>query len=143
MATQYPLNHEAFIWALSAFCQLNRIPFSADLLVKQYPPPYSNIQLEHALQSFGFNTSLKQSQLSKLNATSLPCLAILKPNPQQSDAVISGAITDSNPKQKPESSIQYPIALILSLDKERVLLLEFGQALPQTLVIKELSNGTN
>lgn len=29
MVTLYPLNHEAFNWALSAFCQLNRGPFSA------------------------------------------------------------------------------------------------------------------
>lgn len=80
MATQYPLNQEAFIWALSAFCQLNRIPFSAELLVRQYPPPFTNIQLEQALQSFGFTTSLKHAQLAKLNKVSLPCLAILKPN---------------------------------------------------------------
>ena len=136
MATQYPLNHEAFIWALSAFCQLNCIPFSPDLLVKQYPPPYTNIQLEHALQSFGFNTSLKQSRLSKLNATSLPCLAILKPNLQQSSSLAS----DSATEQQAESPVEYPIALILSLDNERVLLLEFGQAQPQTLAIKELES---
>lgn len=83
MATQYPLNHEAFVWALSAFCQLNRIPFDAQLLIKQYPPPYTNTQLEQALQSFGFNTSLKQLQLSQLNTASLPCLAVLKVNSQQ------------------------------------------------------------
>ena len=128
MATQYPLNHEAFIWSLSAFCQLNRIPFSPELLVKQYPPPYTNIQLEHALQGFGFTTSLKSSQLSKLNAASLPCLAILKPNPQQPNATV---------EQQSEQQSQYPVALILSLDQERVLQLEFGQAQPQTLNIKD------
>lgn len=132
MATQYPLNHEAFIWALSAFCQLNRIPFSPDLLVKQYPPPYTNIQLEHALQSFGFNTSLKQSQLPQLNTASLPCLAILKPILPKSDVA-----AEQSPTQLSEQPVTYPVALILSLDQERVLLLEHGQAQPLTLSIKD------
>jgi len=72
VATHYPLNHEEFVWALSAFCQLNRIPFDEQLLTKQFPPPYSYIQIEQALQSFGFSTSIKQSKLSQLNAASLP-----------------------------------------------------------------------
>lgn len=139
MATQYPLNREAFIWALSAFCQLNRILFDAQLLIKQYPPPYSNIQLEQALQSFGFNTSLKQSQLSDLSAASLPCLAILKPNLQQPDAPIANIAAEPLTKQ-PESSSQYPVALILSIDNERVLLLEHDQAQPQTLNIKDVES---
>jgi subfamily B ATP-binding cassette protein HlyB/CyaB len=143
VATQYPLNHEAFIWSLSAFCQLNRIPFSAELLVKQYPPPYTNIQLEHALQSFGFTTSLKQSQLSKLTTASLPCLAILKPNVQQAvTSTTEAAVSDIAPSTEPatESHIQYPVALILSLDNERVLLLEPDQAQPQTLNIKDVES---
>ncbi len=143
MATQYPLNHEAFIWSLSAFCQLNRIPFSADLLVKQYPPPYTNIQLEHALHSFGFTTSLKQSQLSKLSAASLPCLAILKPFVQQAVTSTSKAtVSDIPPSTEPtpEPQTQYPVALILSLDNERVLLLEHDQAQPKTLNIKDVES---
>jgi ATP-binding cassette, subfamily B, bacterial HlyB/CyaB len=57
VATYYPLKLEEFVWALSAFCQLNRIPFNADVLVKQHPPPYTSIQLETALQSYGFATA--------------------------------------------------------------------------------------
>ena len=149
MVTQYPLSHEAFVWALSAFCQLNRIPFSAELLVKQYPPPYTNTQLEQALQSFGFNTSLKPSQLSQLNAASLPCLAILKISSLQAgtaaldssaDASIIDSVADQQPTQQTESIPTHPIALILSLDKDRVLLIEHGQAQPQTLAIKDLED---
>lgn len=143
MATQYPLNHKAFVWTLSAFCQLNRIPFDAQLLIKQFPPPYSNIQLEQALQSFGFNTSLKQSKLSQLNAASLPCLAMLKPNVQQAvTSTTEAAVSDIAPSIEPtaKSHIQYPVALILSLDKDRVLLLEPDLAQPQTLNIKDVES---
>ena len=140
MVTQYPLQSDAFIWALSAFCQLNRIPFSPELVVKQYPPPYTNIQLEQALQSFGFNTTLKQTQLSKLNAASLPCLAILKPSTQASSSQLEPTINldqDQAEAVVPPLPTTQPVALILSIDKDRVLLLEPNQAQPLTLSIAE------
>ena len=143
MATQYPLKSDAFVWALSAFCQLNRIPFSAELVVKQYPPPYTNIQLEQALQSFGFNTSLKHTKLSQLNAASLPCLAILKPSANLADTTSEVVDSDttstprSTPESTPESLVNYPVALILSLDQDRVLLLEPNQAQPVTFSLAD------
>jgi ATP-binding cassette, subfamily B, bacterial HlyB/CyaB len=77
VATYYPLKLEEFVWALSAFCQLNRIPFNADILVKQHPPPYTSIQLETTLQSYGFATALKPTSLAHFTKFSVPCLAIL------------------------------------------------------------------
>jgi ATP-binding cassette, subfamily B, bacterial HlyB/CyaB len=136
VAIQYPLNHEAFVWALSAFCQLNRIPFSVELLVKQYPPPFTNTQLEQALQSFGFITTLKQAQLSKLNAASLPCLAILKLN-TQSEPTVNVDQAQAEVVVPPQPTT-HSVALILSLDKDRVLLLEHGKAQPQTLAIRDV-----
>jgi len=125
VATQYPLALEQFVWALNAFCQLNRIPFDAQLAAKQYPPPYTSVQLETALQSYGFNTSIKQTSLTQLQAVSLPCLAILK-------LQLEEAATEAE-----TPTTHYPLALILSIDKERVLLLEYGQAQPQALTIAE------
>jgi ATP-binding cassette, subfamily B, bacterial HlyB/CyaB len=142
VVTQYPLNSEAFVWSLSAFCQLNRIPFNPELVIKHYPPPYSNIQLEQALQDYGFDTSLKHSQLAKLSAASLPCLAILKPSTQESSTQSEPAINLDLAQAEVTQSIiappqppTHPVALILSIDKDRVLLLEPNQAQPQTLTI--------
>jgi ATP-binding cassette, subfamily B, bacterial HlyB/CyaB len=147
VSTQYPLNHEAFIWSLSAFCQLNRIPFSPELLVKHYPPPYTSTQLEAALQSYGFSTSIKSAKLTQLNAASLPCLAILKLEPKdissQSTNIQRAEVGDlpAQSSEPTEPSIQLnPIVLVLSLDKERVLVLEYGQAQPQTLAIQEFES---
>lgn len=138
MAIQYPLNHEAFIWSLSAFCQLNRIPFSAELVFKQYPPPYTSVQLETALQTFGFSTGIKHAKLAQLNAASLPCLAILNPkrqnqNPDSKLEQQTGQVHEAGTES---SNSCYPLALVLSLDKDRVLLLEYGQAQPQTFTIQ-------
>ncbi len=179
MATQYPLTSGAFVSALSALCQLNRIPFDADLLLKQYPPPYTNIQLETALQSFGFDTSIKAAKLTNLSKASLPCLAILKADQQTTQQITKLAAEtedsgtaqalpsqasksqdlqsqgfqsqnpepqDLQPETRPpeEQAEQSPhsLALILSLDKDRVLLLELdqneAQAAPQTLAIKDV-----
>lgn len=144
MATQYPLILDEFVWALSAFCQLNRIPFDAQLAAKQYPPPYTSVQLETALQSYGLNTSIKQTSLSELKAVSLPCLAILKLQskavPNQTNSIPSSQSSDET-TAKVDAPEQYcPLALILSIDQERILLLEYGQTQPQTLTIAEVES---
>lgn len=54
-----PLNIDTFVWATGAFCQLNRVPYDASLLIKQFPPPYDVVNLQQALQSFGLNNSVK------------------------------------------------------------------------------------
>ncbi len=145
MATQYPLIQDDFVWALSAFCQLNRIPFSAELLVKQYPPPYTSTQLEQALQSFGFDTSIKTNKLSSLNAASLPCLAVLKTKSKETpQSELASTKSDSVPDQQSieQEGLVDPhhLALILSLDKDRVLLIEPNQAQPQTSAIKDIED---
>jgi subfamily B ATP-binding cassette protein HlyB/CyaB len=150
VVTQFPLLLEEFVWALSAFCQLNRIPFDAQLAAKQYPPPYTSVQLETALQSYGFNTSIKQSSLAQLQAVSLPCLAILKPQDKTAQtkdgtptalAELDAASISKQPadvsSEAETPQVHYPLALILNVDKDRVLLLEYGQAQPQALTIAE------
>lgn len=130
MATQYPLKLEEFVWALSAFCQLNRIPFDAELAAKQFPPPYTSTQLEVALQNYGFTTAIKQQAISQLNTVALPSLAIL--NSAQAEKI--PASTEPSPEPP---SIHNPLALILSKDTERVLVLEFGKAQPEAFAIKD------
>lgn len=136
MVTQYPLSLEEFVWALSAFCQLNLIPFDAQLAAKQFPPPYTSVQLETALQHYGFNTSIKQASLTQLNAVSLPCLALLKPK-EKRDQIDAGESKIDSVSEAQDTPTYYPLALVLSIDKERVLLLEYGQAQPQALTIAE------
>lgn len=139
MATQHPLSLEEFVWALSAFCQLNSIPFDAQLAAKQFPPPYTSVQLETALQHYGFNTSIKQASLAQLNAVSLPCLALLKSKFPEVTTQTANTSSASISTDTATVSINeyYPLALILSIDKERVLILEYGQAQPQTLTMAE------
>ncbi|MES2181292.1 MAG: hypothetical protein V4493_04240 [Pseudomonadota bacterium] len=45
---------EDMIWAMGSFCALNRKPFDAELLVKQFPPPYTSDLIIHAARALGF-----------------------------------------------------------------------------------------
>ena len=142
-----PLNIEAFIWATGAFCQLNRIPHDAALLIKQYPPPYDVVNLQQALTSFGLNNSFKQYDLNQLPNTALPCLAILKlPLDQtldrQSDErllVASQTTSSLESSSLDQAPLTYDIALILSRDAQRLLVLYPNQAEPVTVGLAEFS----
>ncbi len=133
-----PLNLEAFIWATGAFCQLNRIPHDAALLIKQYPPPYDIVNLQQALNHFGLNNSLKRYSLNQLPSASLPCLAVLKPQPQPQPEpqILTDASVASSEQPIPPS---YEIALILSYDVQRLLVLYPNQAEPVTISIDDQS----
>ncbi len=134
-----PLHLEGFVWACGAFCQLNRIPHDAALLIKQFPPPYNLYNLQQALNSFGLNNSLKQCSIDHLPNASLPSLAILQPAPPVSSIPQTGipdisALTGETPaNSEPDSNDAEPvygIALILRRDDQRLLVIQPGQAEP-------------
>ena len=136
------LKKEAFIWATGAFCQLNRIPHDAALLIKQYPPPYTVVNLQQALNGFGLSNSLKSYDLNQLPNAALPCLAILKPLVQLVDDVPTDIQTTSAPEQSSLEPVPlvHDIALILSRDAQRLLMLHPGQAEPVTVSIADFSS---
>ena len=122
------ITRDSFVWSIGCFCQLNRIPFNGELLVKQYPPPYSNVTLETALQSYGFSTQGKSAKLKQLSAVNFPCIAILKA--EQSPELATG--------DTPPEAPTHALILLLSGDSERVLCLAPDQAQPQTIAIDVL-----
>jgi ATP-binding cassette, subfamily B, bacterial HlyB/CyaB len=145
-----PLNIEAFVWASGAFCQLNRIPYDASLLIKQFPPPYDVINLQQALQSFGLNNSIKQYAIEQLPNVSLPCLAILKPLTQpKSEVQVEDKILSSNklssdqqalpPSSENRSFPTYSVALVLRRDDNRLLILQPNQVEPITVGIDDFA----
>ena len=121
-----PLNIDAFVWATGAFCQFNRIPYDASLLIKQLPPPYDVFTLQQALQSFGLNNSVKQFAIAQLPNASLPCLALLKPTskPERNTPVVNAA---------DQPAPTYGLALVLRRDDNRLLILQPNQAEPITI----------
>src|SRR3569833_3255790 len=70
---------EDLVWALGSLCSLNRLPFSAELLLKQFPPPYSHDTLVRAARSLGFKTKDKQIKAEQNHKQAFPYVAWLNP----------------------------------------------------------------
>jgi ATP-binding cassette, subfamily B, bacterial HlyB/CyaB len=102
------LTREWFVWLVGSFCQLNRAPFDAALLLQRFPAPHSLRQVREALLSLEFKVGD-----GRLKRRVLPCVAILK---------------GDNP---------HP-ALLLKGDDERVLYFPAGAQSPQTALTAEL-----
>ena len=147
------IDRSTFLWALGVLCQLNRIPFDAELLLRQFPPPYDAAGLQRALQSYGLNTSLKKRKLNRLAEASLPCLAFVKAaaspsnfstqtksfagEPLLADDLVSA--TSSSQIHTDTLPNTHQLALILKSDGGRLLLIEPGQTAPVEISIQEFN----
>ena len=147
------IERSTFVWALGVVCQLNRIPFDAELVLRQFPPPYDTANLQRALQSYGLNTSLKNRKLNRLAEASLPCLAFIKTSqPQNNTSTNTTSFTNnqvlvegaSNSLDTDLAKLSRPlntqhIALVLKRDADRLLIVEPGQTSPVEVSIEEFS----
>ena len=68
---------EDVIWVMGSFCALNRKPFDAELLVKQFPPPYTSDSFIHAARALGFRIKRQDGDSVALAKLNLPCLAVM------------------------------------------------------------------
>ena len=104
------------IWAMGSLCAIDRIPFDAQLLIKQFPPPCTTDTLVHAARSLGFRIKSVKRSASSLGEARVPCLVLL-----------SGAQAESEPKN---ASKHTALALITTISPERVVYFEAGTNQP-------------
>ena len=62
---------------MGSFCALNRKPFDAELLLKQFPPPYTSDSLIHAARALGFRIKRQDCSSEGVAKLNLPCLVLL------------------------------------------------------------------
>jgi ATP-binding cassette, subfamily B, bacterial HlyB/CyaB len=86
------------VWAMGSFCALNRKPFDAELLVKQFPPPYSSDSLIHAARALGFRIKRHDCDSRALANFNFPCLAVLN---QEGSANLAGNIDPRSGRPEP------------------------------------------
>ncbi|MGE3163103.1 MAG: peptidase domain-containing ABC transporter [Burkholderiales bacterium] len=77
---------EQFAWALGALCALHRVPFDADLILKQTPPPYTVEKLIEALRALGFRAAQAATE-TVVNAATFPCIAFRRASESGAPAV--------------------------------------------------------
>src|SRR5439155_14243970 len=68
------LPRDDFVWALGSVCALNRVPFDAELLLSQFPPPHSTEGLIRAGRALGFKVRQQSAGAEEIRRLPLPCL---------------------------------------------------------------------
>src|SRR5262245_21124449 len=80
LATELRLSAGTLSWGLQGLCQLHRVPFAADLVLQQFPPPYDLLSLQRAAQALGLKSGWRTAHLSELPQLPLPFVAVLGPS---------------------------------------------------------------
>ena len=118
MATELLLAAETYKWGLQGICQLNRIPFAPNLILQQFPPPYSLISLLQAASAIGLKCGLRDALATDLPTLPVPFVALLKP------AALAGSdvcIKDENPSQP------HRLAMVVKCDGQGISYYEHGR----------------
>jgi ATP-binding cassette, subfamily B, bacterial HlyB/CyaB len=142
----YAFSAEDLVWAMGSFCALNRKPFDAELLRRQFPPPYNADSLIHAARALGFRIRRKDCPADALGSLALPCLAVLQEEVQPPAIrpvtdVAGRTPTAEQPEEQssPSTERKYRPAIVVQADAEKVLLFAAGTATPQTLTPSEFA----
>jgi len=98
-----------FVWLLGSLCQLNRLPFDAQLALQRFPTPHNVIDLLEAAGALGFKTG--EGDLAR---PAFPCIGFLK---------------GETPRP----------ALLIRGDAERLLYFVASSQAPETVPVRELS----
>ena len=140
-AGEVTLQREVFLWAVGALCQLNRIPFDVQLLLRQFTPPFSLVSLQQALTAFGLHGVLKPVDPRHLSDVTLPALAVLKVEPVKTEVVDGeeGAPASTSAETTSTDLPTHTLALLLKLDGDQALILDPGAQQPRSLSLTEFT----
>ncbi|HKI60380.1 MAG TPA: peptidase domain-containing ABC transporter [Mariprofundaceae bacterium] len=73
-----PIAPETLLWSLQCACQVHRVPFSGEIALKQFPPPYSTTSIQDVLHSLEMKSKWRKiKDISKLKLRA-PAFALLK-----------------------------------------------------------------
>jgi subfamily B ATP-binding cassette protein HlyB/CyaB len=111
-----------FVWALGSVCALNRIPFDAELLLKQFPPPHSTESLIRAGRALGFKVRQQSVAAEEIRRLPLPCLL-----------EIHAAANDAA-KAEPRR-----LALVTEARDDRLVLFEPGTNTPAIVTLQDVA----
>jgi subfamily B ATP-binding cassette protein HlyB/CyaB len=79
-AEQENLKKNELIWALGSVCMLKRMPFDAEILIRQFSPPYNTHTLIVAAKSLNLRILRITRPSCKISGKTLPSLALIEEN---------------------------------------------------------------
>lgn len=147
MAGQGKFSTEAFVWAVGALAEIRRIPFDARLLVQRFPPPYDIPLIRQALEDLGLRNGLREIDPAFLKADALPCLTFLHSPEQETGNPTESVVTDGlqqtsaapDAEQQTDAEPRLIPALLLKAEGDKLLILQAGEAAPQTIGSADLA----
>ncbi len=104
------IDDNAVMWALALVSQLHSIPFDPQLVLRQFPPPHTQVALREALAAIGFRSDMRAVSGAELAELSWPCFLTIKPA---------------------EDAAPLSFVLLLRCDGERILYVEPGSQEPR------------
>ncbi|SDY89477.1 ATP-binding cassette, subfamily B, HlyB/CyaB [Collimonas sp. OK242] len=125
-------------WAMGSFCALNGKPFDSNLLLQQFPPPYSADSIINAGRALGFKIKRKNCESGALIALHMPCLAIMHGPEVDNQLPNASAQATNGVGVEPASRASRP-AIIVQINDGNVILFEAGSNTPKTLTQAEFA----
>ena len=116
-----------FLWAVGSLCNLQRLPFDAALLEREFPPPHSAVTLVDAFRSLELSARVLQGDMRKLSDGPLPCIIFLR---ELAEADTGTAVLGNN---------TVPLALLVKADGDRLLYFATGSNEPRVARVAELA----
>lgn len=122
-----PISTDTFIWALRCACQVHHVPFSAEMVLRQFPPPYNSATLQHAMHELGFKGRWRKVQDADLEHLVFPCFAALNPPAEEPEPGTE------------ESETPHGLALLVKIEAGKVLFFEPGSQELQHVPLSEFT----
>lgn len=117
---------------MGSFCALNRKPFDPELLVQQFPPPYTSDSLIGAARGIGMRIKRVDCPADKLQGLQLPCLVLLHgPQGEEASALEAKPQKGAMPAARP--------AILVQAQAEKAVLFMAGQNTPTPLATEEFA----
>ena len=138
-ATQlHSFSAEDMVWAMGSFCALSHQPFDAELLVKQFPPPYNLDSMIHAARALGFRIKRHDCDSQAIASLNLPCLVILNDASTTAVSVPITLVAEPNASSTQVVIKSHP-AIIVQTNESQVILFEVSTNTPKTMTHAEFA----
>jgi subfamily B ATP-binding cassette protein HlyB/CyaB len=84
---------QQLLWALGSICSLHRMPFSAELVAREFPPPCTHATVISAGRALGLKIRQIKLKLSRLEQLVFPLLVGLRADANDEAAPVLGIVT--------------------------------------------------
>lgn len=125
---------------------MNRVPFDAELLLRQFPPPHTTDTLIHAARALGFRIKLAHKPVSALGDMPGPCLAlhswetaVTEEQESEHDKAQESQLDTPDSGTELTASWAEP-ALITEVTADRVVCFEAGTNTPLELSVEDYAD---